>query len=352
MNLAESLGDEETADSVKIMIARAIGYGKLANFYPLLLEYLKDDNPAISKQAILSAGTSQEPFFVRNLLAFLPSKSTRPTARKALARYEPSEILPQLVEISSEKEIKTDLLIQLPFLAESMDTQEAVDFLFGLVQHSDPTAKLEALEALHKIKVKFPHLTISGKRLLPILMEEADLYRDTLAISYAAEQNLDMYAENSEISIARKELIKLLERRLDNNLERIFWVLGLQYRQGMILPLYKDIRHTDHNIRMNTVELLDNILDPQLKKVIIPIVETVMHDNKSSIAINRLELDIPSILVCFESLFKGEDDQIKLAVLALIDALDHPDYIPVLELAAKDDHAKVKSYAEKLLATE
>ncbi|MBP8086654.1 MAG: hypothetical protein KAY48_05145, partial [Saprospiraceae bacterium] len=208
------------------------------------------------------------------------------------------------------------------------------------------------LEALHTLKTKFPHLTISGKRVLPILMEEADLYRDTLIVSYTAQQNWESHAEDSAVSKTRNEVIKVLERRLDNILERIFWVLGLTYPPGIILPLYKDIRNPDPNIRMNTVELLDNILEPALKKVILPIVETTLHGSLSEETIERLDMKVPTIFSCFESLLHGDDDQLKLAVLALIDALDNPDFIPLLQYAAKDDHSRVKSVAEKILEKE
>ena len=352
IQLSQSLPDQEAVDNIKIILARAIGYGKLKTHYPLLMKYLKDENPVVLNQAILSAGSSQDLSFVRPLISFLPSKTNRSTARKALARFESSEIIPILTEVINEKDIKTELLIQLPSLAESMDTQQAVDFLFELIQHHDTTAKLEGLEALHKIKVKFPHLTISGKRIMPILMEEADLYRDTLAISYAAGQKWENAGEDSEITLTRTELTKLLEGRLDYILERIFWILGLSYPPGSILPLLKDIRNVDPNIRMNTLELLDNLLEPPFKKVILPIVETTMHNTVSEDILDRLALNVPNMISCFELLLKGEDDQIKLAVLALIKALDQPELVSLIQLAAKDDHSKVKMFAKKLLVTE
>ncbi|MBP6680882.1 MAG: HEAT repeat domain-containing protein, partial [Saprospiraceae bacterium] len=216
INLSRTITDSETTDSIKIMVSRAIGYGKLEMYYPILTEYMQAANLAVARQAMLSAGNSGDPAFVKELLSFLPGKATRSTARKALAKFEPSEILPVLAEVINEKNIKTELLIQIPSLAESMDTQQAVDFIFSLVQQQDPATKLEALEALHTLKTKFPHLTISGKRVLPILMEEADLYRDTLIVSYTAQQNWESHAEDSAVSKTRNEVIKVLERRLDN----------------------------------------------------------------------------------------------------------------------------------------
>lgn len=343
------LSNAEYKVANKIVIARTIGYGKLSAYYPLLTDYMKDHDPAVFKKAILSAGNSQDSGFIKLLLELLEHKSTRSSAQKALAKFEPAEILPLLAEASREKRIPKEILIQLPVLAKTMDTQQAVDYLFELVQHRDPSVKLKALETLHKIKVKFPHLTISGKLVMPVLMGEAGLYRDSLAISYAAQHRWKFREEDPKISKARKELIHLLERRLDSILKRIFWLLGLTYPPGIILPLLKDLRNQDPSIRISTVELLDNILEPALKKVVIPIVETALMDTISDDILVRLQLEVPSELPCFESLLKGQDDLLKLAVLQMIEALQNPEFAPLVHLAAKDETYRVKLLAQRLM---
>jgi ATP:ADP antiporter, AAA family len=332
------------------MIARTIGYGKLTRFYPVLEDYMKDPNPAVAKQAILSAGSSQDQGFVKILLSFLPNKSTRSAAKKALSRYEPSELLPILEDVSHASETKTDLLIQLPSLAESMETQQAVDYLFALVQHDDSIVKMEALESLHMIKARFPHLTIGWKRLIPIINEDVERYKDTLVLSYTSQHNLKRYQDDPKVSQALNELIELLERRRSNILEHIFWVIGLAYPPNAILPLFLELHDEDPAIRMNTVELLDNILEPALKKIVIPIIETAALETMSDEVMTMLDLKILTKLSSFERLLKGDDDLVKLAVLSLIEAIAKEKYTPLLHLAAKDDHPKISILAKKILA--
>jgi AAA family ATP:ADP antiporter len=234
-----------------------------------------------------------------------------------------------------------------------MDTQQAIDFLFGLlVEHHHSSVKLEALEVLHNLKAKFPHLTISGKRIVPFLMEEADLYKDTLALSYAAQNSRNIQDEEPAITVARTELIHLIERKLDTNLKRIFWILGLSYPPGVILPLYRDLRHQDQNIRISTVELLDNVLEPGLKKAVFSIMETAMLDSLSKEDLARLELEMHTEASCYHALLSGKDDQIKLAVLTLIRALKSPELDHLLEVAEIDEHTHLLLRAEKLMAKE
>jgi AAA family ATP:ADP antiporter len=353
LNYAHHIDNAEEAEDAKIIIARATGYGKIKSFYSLLDELMHDENPAVAKQAILAAGNTGELQFINKLILFLPDESSRAAAQKSLSKYKSSDVLPILAELSNDPLTPIELLIQLPALAEAMDTQQAMDFLFGLlVHHHHPALKLEALKVLHELKVKFPHLTISGKRIMPYLMEEADLYKDSLALSYAAQQGINHNGELPEVSVARKELIDLLEQKLDNDLNRIFWILGLSYPPGTILPLYDDLRHQDPDIRISTVELLDNVLEPGLKKVVISIVESAMQKKLSSDDMERLDLKVPTEMSCYELLLKGRDERIKLAVLKLISALKDPELDYLLQIAKDDDHHKVKNVAEKILEKE
>jgi len=345
----EQLKDPEAAEANKIIIASAIGHGKLVAFYPLLMTYMKDPNPAIFKQAILSAGISQDRIFLKLLLQLLSKDTTRSAAQNAIAKYEPEEILPILMDRIQDKGITDEILMEMPALAENMDTQEAIDYLFELVQHRNQLVKFQTVEILHKLKTKFPHLKIGGKRIMPLLMEEANVYRDTLALSYAAQLKGRSRKEDPNIIIVRKELIDLLEHKLDNILERIFRVLGLTYPPGIMMPLLQDLRHQDRHIRMNTVELLDNILEPVLKKVVIPIVETAIHDSMSDDMVSLLDLDVTSEASCFLSLLKGEDDQLKLAVLKLIEALKNPEFDYLVQIATEDKNPHVSTLAKSYL---
>ena len=340
----------EDLEDTNILVAKATGYGNIKSFYPLIREMMQDKNPAVVKQAILAAGNTQDPVFVNLLVAFLPDIMTTYPAQKALAKYKSSEILPMLVDLSSEPGIPLELLIQLPSLAQRMETQQAIDFLFGLlVHHQHPALKLEALEVLHKIKAKFPSLTITAKRIMPILVEEAGLYKDTLALSYVAQQSKDRSGENPHVHATREDLIQMLERKLDNTLKRIFWILGLSYPPGTMVPLFRNLRNQDQNIRISAVELLDNLLDPPMKKVVLSIVETAMLGKLTLEDLERLELTIPDEESCYEMLLTGKDDQLKIAVLDVLEAMQDERFDYLVEMAAGDEHARVKARAEEIL---
>lgn len=349
INRTSAIDDPDKQTAHKIVIARTIGYGRLSSHYNVLLQYLQDDNPAIREQAIVSSGKSQHPNFIKPLLSFLEEKTTRPIVIKALSRYPPAILLGVLTEICRDKNVKTEILLQMPSLAEALDTQQAVDFLFDLVNQHDQAIKTEALESLHKVKIKFKHLNISSQKVIPLLTEDALLYRNTLAIRYAVHQETFREANDLSAQQARQELLDLLDRRLDVLLERIFCILGLAYPPGIIIPLRKDLRSQDSQVRINTLELLDNILEPAIKKIVMPILESTLSENITYEEIIRMNLNVPAEHEYLETLLKGDDDLLKIAVLALIEALDVPEYKYIVSGAILDTHLSVRSFAEKIL---
>ncbi|MEO5905446.1 MAG: hypothetical protein ABIQ11_01880 [Saprospiraceae bacterium] len=323
----------EDAVDMKIIVVRAVGFGKVVSFYPLLIESMHDRNPAIARSAIFAAGNTRDLRFLYTLLSLLPDETKRAAAQKSLSKYNSSDILPILKDITSDPDAPIELLLQIPSLMKTMDTQQGVDFLFGLLlQHHHPSLKFETLEVLHAIKTKFPNLTFTGKRIMPYLMEEAELYKSTLALNYAAQQGYKGETESPEVSNARKELIDTLEQKLDSDLKRIFWLLGLSYSPNLILPLYKDLRKEDQDVRINTVELLDNILDPALKKVVISIVESAMLEKLSPEDFERMEVNLHSEFSCYELILEGKDQQLRVAVLKLIEAMKNPEFDKLVQV--------------------
>ena len=75
--------------------------------------------------------------------------------------------------------------------------------------------------------------------------------------------------ENDQLEVfeARKSLMEILKRRLDDHLERIFKLLGLKYPPEEIDTIYQNIKSDKPDLRLNAVEFLDNLLEVNLKRM-------------------------------------------------------------------------------------
>ena len=340
--------DPAHAEATANIVSRAIGYGRLKALYPVLNGYLNADNPEIVQQAMLAAGSTEDPDFIPALLGFLPDAATRETAVRAFAKYEPDQLLPILTEQIRERNFSLDIFLQLPALAESMDTPQAVDFLLALAVHPDARVRRRALESLHDLIEKFPHLTIPNKAVFALLREEAAAYEDTITLGQSV-RNSTMFREHPRISEAADAIIHHLDTRLDMILERIFWIIGLRHPSRAVLVLLKDLHHEDPGTRIAAIELLDNMLHPAMKRIVNPVVETAAMDKTSDEVLLRLDRKVMDPITCLERMLKGDDDHLKLAALALIDAMNKPEFDYLVQMAAGDPHAHVRHAAERMM---
>ncbi|QXP52143.1 hypothetical protein [Cellulophaga sp. HaHa_2_1] len=143
--------------------------------------------------------------------------------------------------------------------------------------------------------------------------------------------------------------MELLERRLDAGLERIFKLLGLKYKQNDITIAYAGLVSEKQEARTNAIEFLDNLLSGELKRKLLPIIESSVVDVTSEEIIHQFKQKILTELECFQLLLEANDQKLKLAVFFLIGKQQDKKFIPLLEKYLEDDNFKIQSFAKEAL---
>lgn len=351
MNDLATLQDAEEIRFRKIVILKVVGLAKLENQYHLIRQLMQDDDPEVVHQAILSAGQTMHDDFIQYIWPFLTNEKYREAARLALLSYG-SGIIGYLSALLKKESDNLDLVHQIPAVVEKIGTQQSVEMLFGLLNNHDIGLRLEALRALNNLKIKHPQLSFHKKQVIGKILEEAHLYLETLGALYAQitaseRVTIDKNPVADKQAEARKSLIALLERRLDGNLERIFRLLGLKYPSDDILTIYQGLLSKKPDMRINAVEFLDNLLESNLKRVLVPIVETAMLDNISENTIKTLNIKVPDEFECLSLLLSGKDVKVNLAVLYLIAQLNNKKYLPLLEKYLDSENVKINTFARE-----
>ncbi|MFT5386371.1 MAG: AAA family ATP:ADP antiporter [Saprospiraceae bacterium] len=328
--------DERQRIFCTLGLLKAIGYSGITSLYPYLRQYMFSDNMEYSRQAIKSAGDTMHPQFLDELIDLLGNDNLRLPAQQALVHYGRG-IVAVLITAAKESDINLKILRIIPSVVKQINTQKAVDFLFELQDYDDLMVRQEALRGLNSLRNKNPHLSFSKKTVLHRILSEAKKFQETLSVLYT-QTNLDLQLgkedlatqKESEIKEARARLVSLLENRLDRNLERIFRLLGLKYNSADIVSIYRGLHSDLPDLRLNAIEFLDNLLEPGLKKILIPIIETAMLETISEEAIRNLNIDIPSEFECLRYLLNNSDPKVKQLVARLIEKLDNPELISLL----------------------
>lgn len=339
-----------------IGMLKAMGFAKMPSFFPPIEGFLKHQNRSIQIQAILSAGETLNPYFIPLLIEFLGNPVLKEDARTALVNFGP-EIVKSLSEfMEGEDAVPLEILQAIPSVIGKFGTQEAINVLFKLIQSSEPAVNMAALRALTQLKKKHPHLDlIKSKGILHYIHQEAQWYQSTLSILYAQIKQHEVLrpvlAQKDKVAKDRHHLINLLEKRLDQHLERIFRWLGLKYPPEDIYIIYKGIQSKQPDLRVNALEFLDNLLDPNLKKVLIPIIETALLDSVSEEAIQHMNLKIPTEKECFQVLLKRGDNPLKMATLRLIATMGDKAYVAMVGHAYEQEKGAIKDLAMEVLST-
>lgn len=332
----------------KKMVLRAIGNARLHFYYPVIEQYMEDTDPQVVKEAITAAGNAMHQPFIERITPFLLTRATRPIAQNALLLFGVG-IISELQELTKNPDTNLAIIHQIPGVLERMDSQVAVEALLSFLKTEDVNLRLEALRSLNTIQHNFPHLKISKEDIVGYIIDEANLYKETLGVLYLQNQMLPV-EEPEEIHLAREKLIELVERRLDGTLERIFRLLGLRYPPEDVIPVYEGIKSVNPDTRTNSVEFLDNLLEPSLKRTLVPIIETALFDSISNKAISDLKVKIPDESVCLSLLLEGRDPKLKMAVFKLISALNNKEHIKLVEPFLESPYAKIRERAKEVIS--
>jgi AAA family ATP:ADP antiporter len=234
------------------------------------------------------------------------------------------------------------------------NSQKAINTLMKLTGDMEHTVKIEAIEALKHLKWKNPHLKIRDRFIVDRILDECHLYQNTLSVIHT--QIVLQYRKNSEKQETKEEnearngLIHLLELRLDRQLKRIFQFLGVKYPPKDVDPILNAILKGEEEQRIHAIEFLDNILDVQLKKELVPVAESIIQEGViSEENLKNLNVKVLSESESYLALLKRKDIKLKLAVLYLIERTGDPKFIPLLQMVLGDSNEKARKKAAEIL---
>ncbi|MEZ4962931.1 MAG: hypothetical protein R2830_24100 [Saprospiraceae bacterium] len=334
----------------KITLLKAIGYANIPALYEHIFPFFSDANKDVVKHAIAAGGSTLNPVFIDRIARFLTEEPFQDTAVEALAQYGKA-IIPELQRMAHTPGISMEMLRTFPLVVKKIGSQQSVNFLIELFDYDDKALQQAALRGLNSLRNNYPYLKFDKKEIVRRILREARLYQDTLSALHAqlyiriTRKSEPVSEREKEQMEARMGLIRLMEQRLDRNLERIFRLLGLNYASEDILAIYESLRSDKDDLRMNALEFLDNLLEPSIKRAIIPIIETSMLETITEQTVKTMNLKIPSEYECFKMLLRGKDMRIKLAVLYLIGQLGDRKFMPLVEESLESSEVKVRDFA-------
>lgn len=329
-------------------LLKASGIAVFPQAKAFLKKQLEAKNDAIRHEAITAAGNSLDEDWLLRLIDFLSEAPNRPHARAALVQYGLGlvELLPTYFR---NNEIDIEDIRRLPSVLERIGGQQVVDLLFNMLSKYYPVDlefRLEALKALNRIKKDFPDASMPTSQVFRQIMAEAKTYQIVIENQRTQLQLLD--SSPSQLNRARKGFLSLLKQRQNNNLDRLFRLLGLRYKSEDIIPIFLALKSENPAERTSAVEFLDNLLDASLKRIVIPLVEDEVKPEFSTEFININEL-LDTQYQQFRRILRGNDLRLKLAAIHLMGHLKEERYERILQTYAGVDEIRISDIAKRSL---
>jgi ATP/ADP translocase len=254
---------------VRREVARALGALGRSEFRGLLERLIHDEDTEVVIAAIAAVGRLKDREFAPFLINSLPNRELRPHARNALTLFGPG-ILGTLEDYLIDPATRRDVRRYLPRVIADIPVQRSVDILLSCLGDADPYMKFYVVKGLNRLRARHPDLTFASTVLDEALIVETRAY-------YQITQLLNVNG-GSKVDEPTRLLQRALSERREQNMERIFRLLGLAYPPEDIYSAYLGIVSDRKAMRASAVEFLDNLLKSDLKKYLLPIVDEVSMD--------------------------------------------------------------------------
>jgi ATP:ADP antiporter, AAA family len=274
--MARATGDEGRRDRTEA--ARLIGsVHDPAFLLDLLPVLIIDEDIEVARQAVRSAYRAATEELIPPLMIVLGRADLAEEAAEALARLG-NRVVPTLSHALRSEEVPIEVRRELPSVLLRIGTSEAEQALVSSLLESDGTVRHRVIASLNKLRAVRPDIRIDPSVLELLLAAE-------IAGHYRSYQVLGPL----EVQFKRQDaVIDALRHSMEQELERIFRLMALLLPQAGLHDAYVGVRSSNPTVRANALEFLDNVLKPELRQVLVPLLDSHVTVQERIDLANRL----------------------------------------------------------------
>jgi len=262
--ILEVMAQSGGADGVPDRVQAARVLSVAPDVFPdLLARLIADEDAQVALQALAAARASPRDDLIAPLLHALARPELTDEAVRALSMYRDA-IVPELERRLHHAETPVEIRRELPSVLVRIGTPLARQVLIEGLLQVDVTLRYRIVASLNKLQDVHPDLRVDREVVdLLIAAEIAGHYR-----SYQVLGPLRTQLKQND------PVLQALRRSMEQELERIFRLMALLYRGSALHDAYVGLRSTSSAMRANALEFLDNVLVPDLRRVLVPLLDS------------------------------------------------------------------------------
>lgn len=298
---------------VRAQLANAIrfmkGKNKAINY---LAKLLKDDEDLVVREALKSVRYLHDDRLIPLLMEKLKEPDYTLEVRKALASYNEDHLLlykQWFMDAKTDREIRR----KIPGIFALIPKQKSIEYLLDMMEVRDTALRYHVIKALNKIRKNHHHLNFEKEKIRQYLRDEAFSYFELLSIKMVQRQ-----------SIPNNILIKSLNEKMEQAVERLFRLLGLYYNPQDMYGAYLALHSTNKDNRAASIEFIDNVLNQKDEDFIFPIIDNIDDATKLKKGKEHFNLPVETYEEGMLFLLDGDDLWLKACALFSISATCPP----------------------------
>jgi ATP:ADP antiporter, AAA family len=231
-----------------------------------LRRLLLDAQAPVIAAACRAAGRWRDPAFLLAIVPHLSNARVRAAALESLAALGP-QICGALRDLLTDPSLPLKVRRQLPRVLKRISQQGSVDVLLAALAAPDLSMRGPVLKALNHLRETARGLHFDGAWVTRQIFQEARYYFELNAALAPLPDR------QGRPQTAAGLLARTLEEHLRLTLERLFRLLGLRYPPKEIYSVYLAVSGSRGDEVSAAVEFLDNVLERDLKKILLPLLD-------------------------------------------------------------------------------
>jgi AAA family ATP:ADP antiporter len=350
-------GRAQNADAARLMLAKMVEEAgpagrrtrleaaRLLAFLPDLFDrelrlLLQDDDVEVARAAIKAAGRLKKRVFVGRILERMNEPELAPAAVDALAAFG-DRVVGTLRDSLIDAETPMDVRRAIPDVLLAIGTRAAQAVLTESVLDRDVVLRYRCITALNKLGQLYPDRPVDRRIIESVLAAEImGHYRSYQVMGSLAAALPD------DLDTVRHGLLESMEKEG----ERIFRLLKMLYPAHDLHSAYVGLQSSDPNVHDNALEFLDTVLPPQMRALLIPLLDREVNlARRSEIANRLLGSSLGGREEAIEVLTTSDDPWLRSCAAYAIGELHLVRFADVLDRWTSDPDALLRAAAEDAL---
>jgi len=295
----------------RIEAARLIGLIAEPQLVDLLVPLIADADLDVARQAVRAACQYSDPALVPPLLQALARPELVDGAAEALARME-GEAVGAIVDALGDAAVPADVRRELPAVLLRIGHPAALEALVSSLLEADDTVRHRIIASLNKLRATRPDIRIDTEIVELLLAAE-------IAGHYRSYQVLGPL--RAELK-PEDPVLGALGHAMEQELERIFRLMALLFPQAGLHDAYVGVRSSNPTVRANALEFLENVLAPELRHVLVPLLDAhVTVDERIRLADARVGAPLENAQQAVTTLLASDDPWLRSCAIHAVGTL-------------------------------